>query len=482
MNETFEKQLADMVIRRMAEVGYKHDLPAGFTLTTNLMHGPTGIFGFPGIEREVMSTRVTPEGLLNALPPAVPTVYTEPVAGFLTGFTDQSGDEATYPCDECVETGQIKSCLQYYPLGRICRQTQPIEMDEVGKRVNRGEMDDLMIVNDPLMPPTQGVPRVNMSLQDILNREILARLMLLGSAFQDTMCQLIWTGNPSNNTSGGYAEFLGLENLVKTGHTDMATGVSCPSLDSDIKDANNMTIENNMIQIYFLLQELWRYVNYNRKKMQFGVVDYRFVMKEGMFRALCDRWPCVYASSRCNATANDVTASVDGMRMKAMSDEMYTGQYLLIDSVRVPVVIDDCIPYESSDDGFDLDPGAIRSDIYLLPFSVRGGAVPVLYMEYVDYRATNGVLQGLRDGNIMDQFWTDNGMFLFTYNRTNWCVSWKAKLEPRLRLKTPHLAGRLENVIYNPIQHVREPLPDQHYFVDGGKTYRDNSIAGNYPR
>lgn len=41
---------------------------------------------------------------------------------------------------------------------------------------------------------------------------------------------------------------------------------------------------------------------------------------------------------------------------------------------------------------------------------------------------------------------------------------------------TPHLAGKLENVVWTPLQMFREPLPDQGYFIDGGITYGDNAL------
>ena len=36
----------------------------------------------------------------------------------------------------------------------------------------------------------------------------------------------------------------------------------------------------------------------------------------------------------------------------------------------------------------------------------------------------------------------------------------------------PWLAARLQNVQYCPLQHTRQPFPDDPYFVDGGRTSR----------
>ena len=64
------------------------------------------------------------------------------------------------------------------------------------------------------------------------------------------------------------------------------------------------------------------------------------------------------------------------------------------------------------------------------------------------------------------------GAFLTWPRQTNQCVVWNAKIEPRLLLRTPWLAGRLQNVLACPLQHEREPFPDDPYHVDGGQTSR----------
>lgn len=466
--------LAELVAEKM-QAGQKHDLPSGFTLTTNLMHGPSGIFGTAGAERDVFGSRVKPRGLLSVLP-ARGTPDTHPITYYLTGFTDESGDEPSAPCTECVKAGNIKACRQGTTFGMICRETDELNVSDIGRRTNRGEMFDLRLVNDPLLNDSSlWVPTsVPKAVRDVLNREVLARMLTLGVAFENKLAPLVFTGNPANNVGTGYAEYLGLESLVTTGHTDVLDQTSCPSLDSDIKDMNYTAVETDAATLFAYMTMVYRYVKHNAETMGFMPVQWAWVMKDSLFRKLADYWPCVYASFRCNASDNDVTNNVDGMRMKAMADEMYTGQFLQIDGVRVPVILDDAIPYEKNGDaGSELPSGTFASDIYLLPFTVRGGQ-QVLFMEYYDY--AGGVMQGARDGRLTpNEFWTDGGRFLWTVNRTRWCVNWAAKIEPRLRLLTPHLAGRLQNVQWTPLQAFREPFPTQGYFVDGGITYADNS-------
>lgn len=458
-----------------AGAGYKHDLASGFTLTTNFMHGPTGIFGTAGLERDVFSTRIKPRGLLSTLP-AIGTTDTNPVVGYLTGFTDESGSEPDAPCETCVKAGQIKACRQGTAFGLICRETDELNLADVGRSVNRGEMFDLRLVNDPMLNDAElWVPSsVPKGAQQVLNREVLARWLTLGVAFENKLCSLLWTGNPSNNVGTGYAEYNGLERLVKTGHVDVLDSTSCPSLDSDIKDMNYLSVEDDAATIFSYMTMVYRYVKHNATHMGFMPVQWTWVIKDSLFRKLADFWPCVYASFRCNATSNDLDNNTDAMEMRRMSDEMYNGQFLLIDGERIPVLLDDCIPYEHNGTNGDLPSGSFASDIYLLPWTVRGG-LPVMFMEYFDYSAPNGVMQAIMDGRVGHEYWTDGGRFLWSYDRTRWCVQWVARIQPRLRLLTPHLAGRLENIKWTPLQAFREPLPTQGYFVDGGITTGSNA-------
>jgi hypothetical protein len=53
---------------------------------------------------------------------------------------------------------------------------------------------------------------------------------------------------------------------------------------------------------------------------------------------------------------------------------------------------------------------------------------------------------------------------------TNWCVQWLGLIEPRVILLTPHLAGRINNIVYTPLLNVRDAYSDQPNYVNGGNT------------
>lgn len=460
-------QLAAMMERQ------KHDLPTGFTISNNLMHGPSGIFGAAGVDRDIFSTRIKPRGLAAAVP-AMGTNDDSPIVGYLTGFTDtETGAEPTNKCDDPLEAGELKSCLQGAAFGRIARKTKPLALVDIGRRVNRGEFMDLRLVNDPMMESGLFVPGLPADLTTALNREVLARLLTLGSAFENKLYPMVWTGAVANNTGGdGYREFVGLETLVGTGKVDVLEGTSCPSLDSDVKNANYATVQNDTATIFNIMTMVWRFVNHNATHMGFLPVEWVWVMRGDLFSELVDRWPCVYATYRCGGAAATPN-NTDAMALRALSDQMRNGGYLTIDGRNIPVIVDDGIPEDTNTTNANVPSGSFASDIYLLPLTVRGGR-RVLFFEYFDY--SQGTAQAIADarlGNVA--YVSDGGRFLFYSQFTNGCFSLAATLEPRIRLLTPQLAGRISNVVYSPLQHFRQPFNDDPYFTNGGAVSRDNS-------
>jgi hypothetical protein len=197
------------------------------------------------------------------------------------------------------------------------------------------------------------------------------------------------------------------------------------------------------------------------------------VMRAELFSELADIWPCVYASHRCLQAAAANPNGTDAMAMRQLSEDMRNGEWLMLDGVKIPVIQDSGIPEASSTTDANVPEAAWASDIYLLPLTVRGG-MPVLFFEYFDFN--NQATQAIADarlGNVA--YVSDGGRFLWYSQFTNGCFSLAATLEPRIRLLTPQLAGRLQNVVYSPLQHFREPFPGDNYFVDGGDETRANA-------
>jgi hypothetical protein len=288
---------------------------------------------------------------------------------------------------------------------------------------------------------------------------------------QNRLSQQLSIGNPANNnTGGGYREFPGLDILVSTGKIDAISGTTCPSLDSDVKDFNYSLVCNGVSDIVDYISYMFKYLRHNATRMGFDPVEWVITMRPELFYEITACWPCSYLTYRCNANSNsDAVPQFDSAAAVKFRDEMRNGSYLMIDGIRVPVIEDDGIAEEVNGDNVNIGPAQYASNIYFLPLSVKGG-FGTLYWEYKDYSRT--LIPAAADGRMSQNYWTDGGRFAWTSDIKNWCAIWEALIEPRVILRTPQLAGVIQNVRYQPLQHTRQPFPTDPYFKDGGATSR----------
>src|SRR3990167_1322539 len=108
------------------------------TPTTYYNHGTNGLFSTAGINQDVIATVVRPTGMLEILP-AYPTVYTNPLFAYVTGFQATSGTEPSTECADCLSPGLLKGCYQTAQFGRYCRETRELNIERVAELINRGE-------------------------------------------------------------------------------------------------------------------------------------------------------------------------------------------------------------------------------------------------------------------------------------------------------------------------------------------------------
>jgi len=188
-------------------------------------------------------------------------------------------------------------------------------------------------------------------------------------------------------------------------------------------------------------------------------------MRPQLFFELTAIWPCQYLTNRCANSAGTNVAVVNDQTNVDMRDQMRNGSFLWVNGVQVPVVTDDGIWEDSVTTDGHLNPGEFSSDIYFIPIRFQG-AVPAIYWEYLDYTQAMAEVANLEG----KQFWaTDNGRYMWTMQQLNYCFKIQGKIEPRVILRTPQLAGRIQNVKYSPLQHLRDWNEDSFYFKKGGK-------------
>jgi len=452
--------------------------------------GPGGLFGVRGLSRGIISTHTQITGSLGEVIPIGATSAQRqdnelnPLFPYITGFLRSDQQEKDGVCDDPAPAANYKTCIQTAQFGRKEFKTRQVEVNHIGQSINRGEFGDLQLLNSPLVNQMAGLMGGffggKLTGQKAINsgKEMLMRFIEVAVAYQRWFCPTVFTGNPANNSAGGgYKEFPGLDLLIGTNKIDALAGVACPSLYSDVKDFNygkvDTTTDPTLIKTLTTMMHIL-----NRKAVQQGLgpADLRFVMTSEMFYAVTEIWACNYLTYRCSNPDGPNIDPIGSFSVEGalnMKNAMRDGSYLLIDNKKYPVIQDDCIMEENHDDNGSIDIGGFASDIYIVPFAARGGTLRTLYWEYYDY--SKDVIPNIQEMGAGQYFWSDNGQFLWSVKSPdNWCIEAISKIEPRLILRTPQLAGRLQNVQYVPLQHTDDPLPSQDYHVNGG-------ISTGYP-
>jgi len=453
--------LVERVLRAIKEEDHQKHTATGI-MTAQQLHGLGGVFTQAGAEPEVFSTYVRPQSVSSVLP-IFPSVDEDPRYWTLTGFTAPSGSQPTNACDD-APTGYEKGCqlTAYFGLKRF--DTQEIEMDKVMLRVNRGDFKDLRLMGNAVIGGTNlmpgGINRDN-ALNVITKMEMLKTSAYMEMALHND----IWQGT----VAGG--SFPGLMYQIATGQVDAATNTACPSLDSDVKDFALNDVCGTGLDIVEYLSSMMYYLENLASSTGMGPVRWVLAMRPQLWFELSACWPCSYLTDRCKNTGRigqDVV-TVQGAEQVSMRDSMRNSLSIPINGVYYDVVLDTGIVENNNGTNGNIPVGQFASSIYAVPITAVGG-FPVTYREYVDYRQAAPDEALLR--NKQSWFNTDAGMYSWTYLEKRWCYSLSLKTEQRVVLRTPQLAGVIQNVLYSPLQHLREPDYSSSYHVDGGVSLR----------
>jgi len=438
------------------------------------LHGVGSLFGSHSIEREVLTAHIRPFGL-GAMLPKIPTVDEMPFFSTITGYTADTGDEATNPCDD-NPYAFMKGCDLTAQYGRVARDTKTIEINEVMNRKNRGDFTDLVLMGKVLGEDT-GFNIGGLNDAQILNLVTKSEMVTAGVSLERKLADNLWNGSPANNTAGGgYKEFPGLSNQVATAQVDAHTNTACAALDSDVKDFTYNDVCGSGKDIVEYVTMLEAYIQFNADRMGLAPLTGVFVMRPELWYVLSSCWPCRSMSNSCTVidTGNiDVVPNLDAVSMSMLRDQMRQGMFIDVNGRRYGVVVDTGITEATNITNANVPVGSYASSIFFIPLAI-GSGFPVTYIEHKNYAAAQpdiSLLRGTQD------FWTDDGKYFWAIEQTKWCYKLSVKTEQRVVLRTPQLAGRIDNVLYTPLQHFRSPDPDSPYFADGGVSLRsDESV------
>ncbi len=435
--------------------------------TANQLHGLAGLWSTT-TERDIITAHIRPRGISTVLP-VLSTIDEAPQYSILTGYTDPTGAEPDNACDD-APAGFVKGCMATARFGMTRRDTQTIEFDKVMLRRNRGDFTDLRLRGRVL--GLSNLSPQNITEAGMLNIITKSEMVTAAVNAERKLVKEIWQG-----TFGVSTEFAGLASQIATGHIDNETGTACPAVDSDVKDFAYDDIEGGGRSIVEYMSMLEWFIFFNAERMGLAPFTAIWALRPELWQILTEVWPCQYNTSKC-ATSIIGTQSrvvIDGRENVAQRDLMRTGMSIEVNGRQYPVIIDDGINEQDSTNDANLAAGFYASTIFFVPLTVVGN-FPVTYREYLDYRAaTASANVALMNGR--SDFWTDDGIYSWAIEQVKWCFKFALKTEQRIILRTPHLAGRIDNVMYSPLQHLRSSDPESSYFQDGGVSLRDGEVV-----
>ncbi len=450
-------QLTPDAVRLMNAMASMTMKDAGTTAGSPL-HGPGGLLGVPGLNKQIINAMILPKGIAGRIP-VMKSVNTNELFPIFTGQLASSGSEPTGACADWPTVGSFKTCRQTFPFGQQGRMSQVLNVKYAGQVTNRGEFRDNVLLGSPQGDIPMPGP---VNWQKVFQTEYEYKIGELFSGYARDYARNVYTGNAGTTAgSQGYIQYNGLDRQIQANKRDAVTGVACAAVDSLVIDLNGASINTAGGTIYNILANVVN--NYERLAEQLGMeVKWVLTMRYGAWQVLTQIWPCVYATTGCPTSYNIVrTSSLE--EQTNMRDGLRRTRMLPIEGKEYEVVIDDTIAETVAAGGVV---GTYQSDFYFLPLTINGQ--PSLYWEYFDMNA-----EAVKAASEMAApgFFSvlDNGRFLFArLAPTHTCVQVEIIERPRLILITPFLAARLQNIRYTYSVHEREWDPSSTYFVDGG--------------
>ena len=452
-----QMQRSNDILLAMAEKDGLKTKTADTSHTAQRLYGDTGLFSVPGLERDIITAHVRPYGIASRLP-WIPSVNEDPRFGTITGISDDIGAEVDNACED-APTGYLKACNLTARFGMIRRDTETIEMDKVMLRLNRGDPKDLALRGRLL--GLQNLEPSGMNEGEVMNIITMSEMVNTAVRSERLLNNWTWQGVTTQPN-----QFPGLDVQIATGQTDADTGVACPAIDSYVGDYGLAEITAAIVNAVSTMEY---HLTYNAQVMGLDPASWVVVMRPDLWMVLSSIWPIAYNTNRGAYADTNGVVNVLGTEMVAARDSMRRNMTIEINGMTYPVVTDTGVYEHNPDNNQNLEAGQFASSIYMVPETIQG-SFPVTYFEYVDYRQAIGDISLLRGRE--DFFWTDQGRYSWAIEQIKWCYKLAVKLEPRVILRAPHLAGRIDSVMYSPVAHLRDSDPDSAYWKDGGVSLR----------
>src|SRR5689334_14251047 len=446
-------------------------------------HGTGGLFNRRDRENPVFSAVIAPNaGVAEAIPVfngardldnqfgGTDWAFESLITGQTAGNLDTFANQPITACADGPVAGLMKFCSLANTLGNYKMSTREVEIGRAGRVSDATDAFTVQVANE--MPDSvagaigfgkfTGMP----SLQNAVNNELARRIWEMGLGFQRMFYPRVFTGNPTNNV-GTAADIMGLDLHINSGNKiDALSGSSCTAANSDVKSFGNALV-GSATNIMRYLEMCDAFANFRAQRQGLGVPTYIIAMRPELWFEITEIIP-VQVLQKVIAAINNVTngrATVNGKEMLSDRDALRNSMSIPLNGRLVPVVVDDTIAETSLGNVSGVP--TYSSTIYGIPMTVLGG-MPVTFWEYFNHNNSQALaIQTAANGLTWT---TDGGMFRWTSEFAKGCLKLNVTFTPRLRMRTPQIAWRIDNVAYQPLQHFTSWDPSSAYFVDGGQT------------
>lgn len=468
-----DKEFTPEEIQRMIDanigIGEKHDVfqaAPSAQMPHGLMHSMNvaGLLTRPGAEPGMFSTITQPDGAWLSQLMSQPSLILNPEYDILTGVRDCVGNNAANGCSQAPTAGLLKLCTTSNRFGEINMQLDQVQINKLGGRLNRADLDK-SIINNPMMYPF--MPEIVRQAQNIntpLGMALIAFGVTVHRWITRTVFHGVWGTAPANTYCGFTEEFDGFDRLIRTGYLDITQqNAHCTAADSKVVSwANNGVCDTyNGYTLYDLFRWLMQYLEQKADAQGMFPTQWVIAMHPNLFNALAECVPCDYYTTGCNLRDDNSERVVDGMASVDMRQRILGGSFLPINGRNFPVWQTSAIEQTAYGSGF-------RSGIYVIPLNSLGFKTTAL--EWFDQN--NADVREYIAGNPMARYGTmNNGLWAISDMQTRMCLEKHLAAQPRLVMRTPWLAARITNIVYDaPFDLFQDsPYPDETYHKDGGR-------------
>lgn len=466
LNPQEQQQLAALLARAGGT-----SIAAAATPVGPYLHGGGGLLSAFGPERGIVNAMVLPDNDLRRVLPWFKSATDYAIFNILTEQTASTGTDAAAVCDTGKTPGQLKVCAQVLPFGEIRMVTDSIQINRIGRRINRAEMADYQLIGDPLASMPVPPEARSSTLLDEKKARIRSLFFAMDRDYAAWDFSGVWVAQtPTTNATRPY---YGLETQINTGHRDAFTSPAtlCPAADSKVDATlSGLSWSANAAQIVRRITDTVRYLENLARRTGLNPVEFGLAMQYAHFVEACYYWPLNYFTLGAATGPSGVQSTLSGSELTAMRDDMLQNNYLVVGGKRYPVITSE-YPTETNP-----STGVYASDLYIVPlrsprFSDTQGWIT--YYEYLDYNQTIGsAAQSLLAGMSMDDVLIlgDGRFLLYEIAQTGPCWQWGAITEPRIVCKAPFLAARFTGIRYTDGVPQRSGLPGDANYAGGGVT------------